>query len=184
MSSGCRCHMMGRTCLTPAVHELSARDREFGTHIGIAEGEDRSGLVLTLRHNELEVAVLVLCNSQIGHRAYRGIELCQITAAYLTMEYFYDLHGGLMCQRDVRIAGSGVADDADVLIEINGVHLGQLSHTGNGLQNGHCHGNFHVTFYRTCGALLDQHGKCGDQHGIQFSGYALCLAGIVGSDHA
>ena len=100
------------------------------------------------------------------------------------MEYLNDLHGGLMCQRDIRIAGSGMTDDADILVEINGVHLGQLSHTGDRLQNGHCHGNFHITFYGTCGTLLDQHGKCRDQHGIQFTGYSLCLTGIMGGDHA
>ena len=141
MSSGCRCHMMGRACLAPAVHELSAGDRELGTHVSVAKGEDRSGLVFALCHNELEVAILILCDSQVRYRAYRRIELCQIAAAYFAVEYLYDLHGRLMCQRDVRITGSGVTDDTDVFIEINGVHLGQLSHAGNRLQNGHCHGN-------------------------------------------
>ena len=65
MPSGCRCHMMGRTCLAPAVHELSAGDRELGTHVGVTEGEDRSGLVLALCHYELEVAILILCDSQV-----------------------------------------------------------------------------------------------------------------------
>ena len=115
--------MMGRACLAPAVHELSAGDRELGTHISITESEDRSGLVLTLCHNELEVAILILCDSQIRHRAYRRIELCQIAAANLAVEYLYDLHGRLMCQRDVRIAGSGMTDDTDIFVEINGIHL-------------------------------------------------------------
>ena len=83
MPSGCRCHMMGRACLAPAVHELSAGDRELGTHIGVAEGEDRSGLVLALCHYKLKVAVLILCDSQVRYRAYRRIELCQIAATHL-----------------------------------------------------------------------------------------------------
>lgn len=74
MSSGCRCHMMGRACLAPAVHEFSAGNRELGTHISITESEDRSGLVLALCHNELEVAILILCDSQVRYRAYRRID--------------------------------------------------------------------------------------------------------------
>ena len=115
--------MMGRACLAPAVHELSAGDRELGTHVSVSEGKDRSGLVFTLCHNELEVAILILCDSQVRYRAYRRIELCQLAASYFTVEYLYDLHSRLMRQRDVRIAGSGMTDDTDIFVEINGIHL-------------------------------------------------------------
>ena len=64
--------MMGRACLAPTVHELSAGNRELGTHVGVTEGEDRSGLVLALCHYELEVAILILCDSQVRYRAYRN----------------------------------------------------------------------------------------------------------------
>jgi len=81
----------------------------------------------------------------------------QISAAYLAVEYLNDLHGGLMCQRDIRIAGSGMTDDADILVEINGVHLGQLSHTGDRLQKWTLPWLLSYHLYGTCGTLLDQH---------------------------
>ena len=46
------------------------------------------------------------------------------------MEYFYDLHGWLLV-RDVRVTASGMSDDADVIIEVDGVHLRKLTCTGN-----------------------------------------------------
>ena len=46
------------------------------------------------------------------------------------MEYFYDLHGWLLV-RDVSVTASGMSDDADIIIEVNGVHLRKLTCTGN-----------------------------------------------------
>ena len=38
-------HVVGRTCLAPLIHELTARQRELGAHVGIAKGEDFAFLV-------------------------------------------------------------------------------------------------------------------------------------------
>ena len=75
-----------------------------------------------------------------------------------------------------------MTDDADVLIKINGIHLAQLPAAGNGLQDGHRHGDLDVTLDGTGYSLLDQHGEGRDQHGIQNAGLPLCKAVIVRGD--
>ena len=77
--------------------------------VGVAEGEDGAFLVHALSHNELEVAVLVLGDAQIGHGAQMGVELGQVAAASLAVEHRHDLHGRLL-GGDGRVAGAGVAD--------------------------------------------------------------------------
>ena len=72
----------------------------IGTHIGVTESEDRAGLILAFCHNELEVAVLILRDSQIGHRAYGRIELSQISAAYLAVDTLTIFMVGL-CAREI-----------------------------------------------------------------------------------
>ena len=91
MTYGC-CHVMGRTCLAPLVDEFTAAQRELGTHVGITEGEDLTLLVDALCYHELEYAVLVLGDGEIGHRTRRWIELRQVTATSLTMEHGHNLH--------------------------------------------------------------------------------------------
>ena len=95
--------MVGRTCLAPLVDKLAATQRELGTHIGVAECEDRTFLVDTLGSNELEDAVLILRNSQIGNRTRGRIELGEVTAAGLAMEYRHYLHSRLLGLRDVEV---------------------------------------------------------------------------------
>ena len=73
-----------------------------------------------------------------------------------------------------------MADDADILVEVDGVHLAQLAAAGNGLEDGHSHGNLDVALDRAGNALLDQHREGGNQHGIQHARLALCKAVIVG----
>ena len=90
-----RRHVMCRTGFTPAVAELSCAAGEACAHVGVSEGEDRSFLVDTFRHNELEMSVSVLGDTEVGHFACRRIELCEIAAACLSVEYIHDLHGGL-----------------------------------------------------------------------------------------
>ena len=83
---------MGRTCLAPLVDEFAAAQRELGTHVGITEGEDLTLLVDALCCHELEYAVLVLGDGQIGDGTCGRIELCQIAAACLAVEHRHNLH--------------------------------------------------------------------------------------------
>ena len=69
------CHVVRRSCLTPAIAELTGSNGEAGTHVRIAEGEDRTVLVDTLSNDEFEHAVLILCDTEIRHVARRRIEL-------------------------------------------------------------------------------------------------------------
>ena len=59
-------HMVRRTGLAPLVDELTARQRELGTHVSISKHEDGTFLIDTLGSHKLEDAVLVLRDSQIG----------------------------------------------------------------------------------------------------------------------
>ena len=77
-----------------------------------------------------------------------------------------------------------MSNDADVIVEVDGVHFRELTCTGNCLEDTHCHGNFHITFNCTCCTLFDQHGECRDQHTVKNSGFALCKSVIMGSNHA
>ena len=85
-------HVMRRTCLAPTVTELTGSYRETGTHVGVTKGEDRSVLIHTLCHNKLKHTVLVLRDTEIGHRACGRIELRQIAASCLSMEHGHNLH--------------------------------------------------------------------------------------------
>ena len=128
MSNGCS-HVVGRTSLAPLVDELTAGQRELGAHVGIAKGKDFAFLVDTLSNHELEDTVLVLRDSQIGHRTRRRIELRQIATTRLSMKYGNDFHGWLLGLRDVEVARAGVTDDTDILGEVNAVHLCQCAGT-------------------------------------------------------
>ena len=68
--------------------------------------------------------------AKIGNRTCVWIELCQISAACLAVEYLNDLHGWFLIG-DISITASGVSDDADVIVEVDGVHLRKLTGTGN-----------------------------------------------------
>ena len=116
MSAASRCHMVCRACFTPAVAEFTSTASETGTHIRIAEGEDGAFFVHTLCDNELEVTVTVLGDSKISNITYGWIELSQISAAGLAMEYGNNLHAGLLGLADVCVAGTGMTDDADVFL--------------------------------------------------------------------
>ena len=66
-----------------------------------------------------------------------------------------------------------MADDADVPVKINGVHLGQLAGAGDGLEDGHGHGDLDIPLHGAGNALLDEHGEGRDQHGIQHTAWPL-----------
>ena len=114
--------VMGRSALAPAVYELSRTAGEACPHVCISEGKDRSFLVDTFSHDELEVSVSVLRDRKIGNRTCVRIELSQISAACLSMEHLHDLHGRFLIG-NVRISGSAVSDDRNIVIKIDGVHL-------------------------------------------------------------
>ena len=173
--------MMGGASLAPAVAELPCAAGKAGAHIGVAKGEDGAGFVHALGHHELEVTVLILRDAQIGHGAKVGVELGQVAAAGLAMEHGHDLHGGLLLG-NVSITGTGVADDADILVKVDGVHLAQLAAACNGLEDAHGHGHLDVALHRAGHALLDEHGEGWDQHTVQHTGLALCKTIVVGSD--
>ena len=97
-------HVMRRTGLAPLVHKFAARQRELRAHIGIAKHEDRSFLVDTLCHHELEHTVLVLRDSQISYVARGRIELSEIAATGLAVEHGHNLHRRLVSLRDIEIA--------------------------------------------------------------------------------
>ena len=179
MPAGSRCHVVGRACFTPAVAELACSAGETGAHVGIAEGKDRSVFIDAFRDDKLEVSVPVLRDAEVGNRSEMRIELGQITAARLAVEHRHDLHSGFL-RGNVGIPASAVADDADILVEIDGVHLAQLAHAGDRLQDAHCHGDLDIAFHRTGYALLDQHGKCRDQHAVKHACLALGKAVIMG----
>ena len=97
------------------------------------------------------------------------------------MEHRHDLHGRLLLG-NIGIAGTGVTDDADILVKVDGVHLAQLAAACDGLEDAHGHGHLDVALHGTGHALLDEHGEGRDQHTVQHTGLALCKAVIVGSD--
>ena len=130
MSSCSSCHMMCRASLAPAVNELSCSACEACSHVCITEGKDRSLLVYALSYNEFEVSVFILSDCKVGYRACVWIELCQVSAACFAVEYRHDFHGWFLVG-DVRVTASGMSDDADVIVEIDGLHLRKLACTGN-----------------------------------------------------
>ena len=75
-----------------------------------------------------------------------------------------------------------MADNADVLIEVDGVHLAQLAAARNGLEDGHGHGDLDVALDGAGRALLDEHRERGDQHRVQLTGHALGKAVVVAGD--
>ena len=97
------------------------------------------------------------------------------------MEHGHDLHSGLLRLREIGIAGTGVTDDTDILVKVDGVHFGQLTSSGNGLENAHSHSDLDIALYGAGGTLLDQHGEGWNQHGVQLTGNALGEAVIVRS---
>ena len=99
------------------------------------------------------------------------------------MEYWYNLHGRFLI-RDIRISTPGMSDDADIIVEVDGIHLRKLACTGNGLEDTHCHGNLHITLNGTCCTLFDQHRECRDQHTVKDTCLTLCKSVIMGSNHA
>ena len=176
--------MVGGAGLAPPVAEFPRAAGEAGAHIGVAEGEDGAFLVHALGHDELEVTVTILGDAEIGDGASSGVELREVAAAGLAVEDGDDLHRGLLGLGDVRVAGAGVADDADVLVKVDGVHFAELTHAGDDLEDAHGHGDLDVALDGAGGALLDEHGEGGNQHGIQLSGHALGKAVVVGGDKA
>ena len=116
-------HVVGRTCLAPAVAELTCAATETGTHVRVTEREDWTILVHTFCHHELEHAVLVLGDAEIGNLAYWWVELGEVTTARLAMKHRNYLHRWLFGLRNVKVAGAGVTDDADVFVEVNRIHL-------------------------------------------------------------
>ena len=127
------------------------------------------------------MAVPVLGDAQVGDRAQVGVELGEVAAARLAVEHGDNLHGGLL-GGDVRVARAAVADDADILFKVDGVHLGQLAHACDGLEDGHSHSHFNIPLHSAGNPLLDEHGKSGDEHTVQHARLALGEAVVVGGD--
>ena len=121
---------MCRASLAPAIYKFSCATCETCSHVCITEGKDRSFLVYTLSYNELEVSVFILSDRKVGYRACVWIKLCQVSAACFAVEYRHDFHGWFLVG-DVSISTSGMSNDADVIVEIDGVHLRKLACTGN-----------------------------------------------------
>ena len=121
-SYGC-CHMMCRSCLAPSIAEFSRSYRETRSHVGISKCKNRSLFVHAFRNNKFEITIPILCDSKIGYISNRRIELCQITTARLTMKYIYDFHRWLSRLRDIRISGTRMTDNANIIVEIDGIHL-------------------------------------------------------------
>ena len=132
MSACSRRKVVGRAAFAPAVHKFSRSAGKTRSHVGIAKGKNLAFLVYALRYDKLEVSVSVLSNCKIGDGACVRIELCQIAAARLSVEHFYNLHGRLFVG-NIRIAGAAVSDDGNVVVKVNGVHFGELSCSGDGL---------------------------------------------------
>ena len=176
-------HVVGRTCLAPLIHELTARQRELGAHVGIAKGEDFAFLVDALSHHKLEHTVLVLRDSQIGDRTRGRIELGEVTTTSLSMEHRYNLHRWLLGLRDVEVTRTRVSDDADILGEVDRIHLSQRSCARDGLQNTHGHSHLHITLNGTGCMLLDKHRESRNQHRVELACHALCKAIVVRGYH-
>ena len=101
--SSCRSReVVGRAALAPAVYEFSCAAGETGSHVGIAEGKDRSFLVHAFSRDELEVSVSVLRDRKVGNRTGVRIELGQVSAAGLAVEDFHDLHGRFLIRKYLR----------------------------------------------------------------------------------
>ena len=175
-------HVVSRARLVPAIHELTGADRELHTHVGVTEGKDRAVDVLALGNHKLEVAVAVLRDAQEGDGAVAGIELGEVAAAGLAVEHGDDLERRLLGGRDVGIARAGVADDDDVLGEVDGVHLGKLAGARDGLKDAHGDGDLHIALDRAARALLDEHGERRNEHGVEHAGLTLGIAIVVAGD--
>ena len=108
MASDSGSHMVGRSCLAPAIAEFTGTAGEACTHIRIAEREDRTVLVYTLGDNKLEVTVLILRDCEIGDVSHGRIELRQVSAARLAVEHGNDLHSGFLVNGNIGVTGTGV----------------------------------------------------------------------------
>ena len=75
-----------------------------------------------------------------------------------------------------------MSDDRDIIVEVDGVHLCELTGSGDCLQDAHCHGNLHIALYCARRSLFDQHRKCRDKHTVKYACLALCISVIVRSD--
>ncbi len=175
-------HVMGRAGLVPAVHELTGANRELHAHVCVTEGKDRAVNVLALCNHKLKVAVAVLRNAQEGDGTVTGIELGEVAAAGFAMKHGDDLERRLLGGRDIGIARAGVTDNDDVFGEVDGVHLGKLAGARDGLEDAHGDGDLHIALDRAARALLDEHGKRRDEHGVEHAGLALGIAVVVASD--
>ena len=125
------CEMVGWAAFAPAVYKFPCPAGKARPHIGIAKGKDFAFFVDAFRNNKFEMPVPILGNGQIGNGAGMGIELCKIAAAGFPVEYFYNFHGWFFIG-NVSVPGTAVADNGNIVVEINGVHFGKLAGTGNG----------------------------------------------------
>ena len=89
MSASSSREMVRRSAFAPAVYKLSCAAGETRSHVCIAEREDFAFLIYALGNDELEVPVAVLCDCKICNGACVRIELRQVAAAGLAVEYLY-----------------------------------------------------------------------------------------------
>ena len=184
MATERRGHVMRGAGLVPAVHELARANRELHAHVRVTKRENGPVDVLTLGHHKLEVTVAVLRDAQERHRTQARIELGEVAAAGLAVEHRDHLERGLLGRGDGRVARTGVTDDDDVLGEVDGVHLRELTGAGDGLQDAHGHGDLHVALDRARRPLLDEHRERRDEHGVEHARLALGVAVIVARHQA
>ena len=76
-----------------------------------------------------------------------------------------------------------MTDDANILVEVDAVHLTQRTSARDGLQDRHGHRHLHISFHRTGCVLFDEHGESRNQHGVELTSHPLCKTSIVRGNH-
>ena len=122
--------MVSWTAFAPAVYKFSCTAGEACSHICITEGKNFTLFINTLCNNKFEMTVSVLSNGKISYRTRIRIELRQITAACLSVEYLYNLHCRLFIG-NIRVAGAAVTDNCNIVIKVNRIHFGKLTCSRN-----------------------------------------------------
>ncbi|MCI6310777.1 MAG: hypothetical protein MR577_00440, partial [Collinsella sp.] len=72
-----------------------------------------------------------------------------------------------------------MADEHHVVVEVEGVELGELTGAGEDLHDHHAHGHLDVALHGAGDALHDEHRERGDEHGVEDAGLALREAVVV-----
>src|SRR3954453_7081575 len=116
--------MMGGAVLAPALEELRGRRRELQAGVGVADPERLARDRLPLGHDQLQPAVRGLRAADDRDRPGADRELDAQAGATLAVEELERAQRGPLV-RDRDVARAVVTHEDEVLIEVEGVELGE-----------------------------------------------------------